>query len=278
MNAAPTMTEAEYRALDAVNWSTLKVLWQKSPLHYRHALSAPHEDSDTLALGRLRHTLCFEPERFEEEYAVWTGKVRAGGAWEEFQREHAAKTIVRPQDIATARSFAAAFRAHPEVAEYLDGAEFERCVTWTDGLTGLPCKGRLDWTNRRRSALLDLKSTADLDRRRFGLTAARLGYHYQLMHYADGCAHALGWTPERLIIVAVESAPPHDIAVLELDPDTRHIAATGLRDMLAKLADCRARNHWPGRYPEPEYLQLPAYVFGDEDEETADDLGLTAAG
>ena len=74
------MNYPEYAALEGVNWSSLKWLWSGSPLHYRYHADHPKADVDTPARVRFRavHTAILEPEKFAEEYPIYTGGNRSG--------------------------------------------------------------------------------------------------------------------------------------------------------------------------------------------------------
>ena len=269
------MTYGDYSAIDAVNWSTLQNM-RDSALHYRYRLGAPREDTAALALGRVTHALVFEPDTFARDFAIYEGGDRRGKAWEAFKAEHTGMTIFKPNEVDAAVAMAEAVRRHPLVQPYLGGGAFEQTITWTDRETGLRCKARPDWTVAQTRVLLDLKTTRCADGRRFGASAARYGYHCQLAHYAMGVEAALGWKPWRVLLVAVESMAPHDLSVFELDNDVLYAGREEVLSLLIKLSYHRESDTWPGRYEEEQALQLPAWIFGDEDgDENPADLGLT---
>ena len=267
------MTFTDYASTEGVNWSTLKYL-RESPLHYQHALVAPHKDTTNMALGRAIHALVFEPQIFEREFAIYEDGDRRGKAWEAFKDAHAGQTILKVNEIEAVAAAANAVRAHPLVAPYLVGGQFEQPVTWTDPVTGLACKAKPDHLHPATRTLIDLKSSTTIDAFRFGRIAARFGYHCQLAHYRAGVTLGLGWEPAEVLIVAVESEAPHDVGVFVLDDDTLFAGAEEVATLLARLKQCRESGQWPGRYPERAALLLPAYVFGDEDDEDAT-AGLT---
>lgn len=256
------MTRGDYFALPGVNWSTLKHMGD-SPLAYRHAVDNGTQDSDALALGRITHSLVFEPETFTHDYAVWTGGRRAGKEWEAFAERHSHQTILRDEDLVEAHDMAAAVKANPLVAPYLVGGEFERGVQWTDADTGLLCKARPDWLLPKRRILLDLKTAASIDARRFGAAAARYGYHCQLAHYAAGVRAALGWEPAAVKLVVVEKRAPHDVAVFDVGASDLDLGTDEVRMLLRRLRECTDAGIWPGRYEGEQALQLPAYVMGE---------------
>lgn len=251
-----------------VNWSLLKTL-DDSPLAYRHAKENPRPDTADLALGRLVHTLVFEPQKFGDEYAVFTGPVRKGAAWDAFKAENEGKTIFKTDELAEARTMADTVRRHPLVAPYLVGGQFETVLRWTDPATGIACKAKCDWLIPGRRILADLKTTRSIERRRFAADVARYHYYGQLAHYAAGVKHALGWEPQRRILIAVEKAAPFDVAVYELDEAACTIGDEKAAELLAKLKACIDTDTWPGRYTEEQVMELPGWVFG------ADDIEMT---
>lgn len=267
------MTFDEYSAIDAINWSSLKHL-RTSPLAYQHALQAPREDTAALALGRAAHTLIFEPHLFEAEFALWEGD-RRGKEWAQFKADNEGRTILKTTEIDDIAAMADAVRRHPLVSRYFSGAEFEQTMVWTDPRTGAACKARADWMQPANRILLDFKTCRSVDGRRFGAEAARWGYHLQLAHYRFGCAHALGWSPRRVLIVAAEKTAPFDVAVFEVDSMSLELAEAELSELMDRLISCRQAGQWPGRYTEEQALQLPAWIYAD-DEDDADGFGLSS--
>lgn len=265
-----------YAAIDAVNWSSLKHM-RESALLYRYRLSVPQKGTEAMALGRAVHTLVFEPELFNADYAIWDGGRRAGKDWEAYKLAHADATILREEDAEMVTELAEAIRRHPLVQPYLDGGVFERPITWTDADTGLACKAKPDWLLAERRVLLDLKTCVSTEGRRFGAVAAKYGYHCQLAHYKAGVKAALSWEPEHVLIVAAEREAPYDVAVFELDPEALYFGAEEVTELLRKVKACRETDVWPGRYQDHQALQLPAWMLM-EDEENPDGMGLVIGG
>ena len=71
MNTDNHMTDAEYHAHPALNYSRIKHL-RESPLHFRHACDNPKPSSTSMSWGSLVHLLVFEPFMFEQRYEVTT--------------------------------------------------------------------------------------------------------------------------------------------------------------------------------------------------------------
>ena len=210
------MTFEDYAKIKAINFSTLKEA-RKSLMHYRYRLANPIEDTPRLAIGRATHTAVFEPDRFLLDYALFTGSIRKGKVWEAFKAANEGRTILKADEYETCLAIRDAVRSHPVAGPALTPpGEAEKVITWIDIRTGLKCKARLDWY--RPGLLCDLKTTTDIDARRFGSLAERMSYHCQMAFYHDGLA-ALGLDAPLPKIVAVEAAEPHDVAVFAVNED-----------------------------------------------------------
>ena len=266
------MEFAAYREIDAVNWSSLKEM-RKSPRHYLHRLHEPKADTAAMRRGRATHTAVFEPDRFPLDYVVWEGD-RRGKAYTAFCEQHPHQTILKADEYATCLAMRDAVRSHPVAGPLLTPpGEAEKVLTWTDEETGLACKARLDWW--RVGLLADLKTTAEIDARRFAATVERMGYHGQAAFYRAGlAANGLDAPPFR--IVAVESAAPHDVAVYLLDDDAHYAGEVLVAELMARVAAGRFSLMWPGMYPEEVQLSLPAWAFPKEQGSALDVLGLEA--
>lgn len=273
-----SMPRAEYDAIDAVHFSVLKEM-RKSALHYRHRELHPLDDTPAMLLGRGAHTAILEPLQFMREYVLWEGEARRGNAWKEFEAAHASKTILKRNEYDLCVAMQEAVRAHPEASKYLARGRAEQVVTWIDEPTGLLCKARADWICDvpGLAVLLDVKTTSTLDERLFGALAARMGYYAQLAFYWRGL-RAVG-LPMPAKLIAVESAPPHDVAVFDVGGDALAAGEEEVSELLLKVAECKATGKWPGRYADERPLQLPAWFYATAEEDAGGALaGFDLAG
>lgn len=262
-----SMPREAYDAIKAEHWSVLKEM-RKSPLHYRYReLHAP-EETPAMLLGRGAHTAILEPLQFMREYVLWDNGDRRGNAWKEFEATHTAagKTILKRAEYDLCVAMQEAVRSHPEASKYLARGRAEQVVTWTDDETGLFCKMRADWLCDvpGLQVLVDVKSTNTVDAVLFGSNAARMGYYAQLAHYGRGL-RAVG-LPMPAKLIAVESKPPHDVAVFDVDGDALAAGEEEVRELFGKVVECRASGEWPGRYATEQQLRLPAWFYADAED------------
>ena len=260
------LTRADYDAMrDRANYSTLKA-FAKSALHYRHALAERREETDALRVGIAASLAVLEPDRYAAEVAVWDGDKR-GHAWKAFAEANSTRTILRTAQHDRVQSVAAAVRGNADAARYLDRGEGEVTALWTDAVTGIECRARLDWI-AKVGAIFDLKTTRDAQPEAFARQSWNLAYHAQAAFYGDGVYAATG---ERLpsLIVAVESEAPFAVQVYDVGAEILDAGRHAYRGWLAQLAECRATNEWPGYASGMLALQAPKWA--DKTGEQADD-------
>jgi len=255
-------TFADYCAIEAVNWSSLKEM-SRSPLHYRWHLEHPTPDTPAMQFGRAAHCAALEPDEFARRYVLWPDAAghRYGKAWDEFCAANEGKEALREADYGRALAVRDAVRANQDAHALLEGCQTEVTLTWTDAETDIACKARLD--AYKPDALIDLKTSADIEAQHFGRTAARLLYHGQLAYYHAGACSCAGLVDLPVRIIAVEAEPPHDVCVYEVSDDDLWAGMELVQDLLAQLRRCRDTDSWLGRYVGPQPLWLPGWVFAE---------------
>lgn len=262
--------QVEYDLIDAVNYSTLKEI-AKSPLHYRHRLLNPKEQTRAMELGTAGHVTVLEPERVIELYAVYEGtKKRNSTEWKEFEAaaDKEGKTALKRSEMNAALGMRAAVYASHLAAPYFDGCDREVTLVWRDAETGILCKGRVD-SLRRDNMIADLKTCTDATPRLFASIMARLNYHVQQAFYMDGLSAITGKQAHHRL-VAVEQAEPHDVVVYALTDVAVDAGRDSYRRMLLQLQECQKSGQWPGLSGGVELsLDLPAWAMtqGEDDME-----------
>lgn len=264
------MNFSEYSNLSAVNWSSLKHM-DKSPLHYKHAIENPSEDTTGRLKGRGTHTAVLEIERFMLDYACYKGEpgkkpIRRGKHWDAFKEMHDEENILKIDEYEHCIRAASAVKKHPVAARVLADSKKEVTVTWTDPDTGIACKARLDILHDELG-IYDLKGVRSADLSALAQEVARQRYHCQLAFYQEGVKRAMGVTLP-VHIIGVENTAPHDVVVATLTDDDVYAGWETVRGLLDKVASCRASGKWPGRYAEGQTLHLPQWIWGDEESDT----------
>lgn len=292
-----------YRALDGLNWSTLKHAL-RSQAHFAAALAGTLDDPDTLGRRALRavHAAVLEPDQYERQYKVWAGR-RAGKEYEAAAGAAGAPEYLTVAEDAHARAVAAAVHGHPAAGLLLraPGVVTELTVTWPEEGHGhvIACKGRIDAFAPRGCVALwpdglpcviDLKAVPAVGSgARLASEIARRDYAAQLAHYAAGIRAvwearpgAGPWPGARLVIIAYEVKPIPDVAVVDLgvlgvregsDGEAAYFGGRRRSEALAAAApvlqamalDGHANGPWPGQAPGVVEVGVPGWAYGDDD-------------
>lgn len=265
----------DYRALEAVNWSSLKRM-AESPRHYAYGLTHDRPDTAAMAFGRAAHCATLEPDEFPLRYVLWDGGIRRGKAWDAFlDVTSAAKEVLPAEDYRRCLAIRDAVHAHPVAARLLRDCKFETTVEWTDPGTGIACKCRPDAV--KKATLVDLKTARTIDARKFGRNAYDLGYFGQLAWYAEGLAITSGVGDFEAYIVAVEADQPHDVGVFQITAESLYAAGVKAHELLDRVAECTTSGAWPGRYEDTQDLALPVWEFVEDNNEELVISGLKSA-
>ncbi len=269
------VTDADYRALDAVNQSQLK-MFAKSARAAKYATEFPR-DSSAFKLGRAADTLLFKPAEFDElfvEYAgsylkdgkTWTEN-RSGAGWAAFKKEHEGKRQILTDDEAKeARCIARACHQHQVAAGLLVDGKAHTVVLWNDELTGLLCKAQLDYWQPDAMRVNDVKTARDVEPRAWGAASFKFGYHVQAAFYIDGLSTALDLAPEDFTFtdIAIEKSMYPDVVCYEVSRELIAYGRHQYRGWIQRYAKCKESGHWPG-IAETSFMttETPAWVRDD---------------
>ena len=255
------ISEEEYRALPAANFSTIKH-GLKSAAHMRAAMEAKHEPSAAMRLGSLLDCALFRPAQVEARFAVAPEvdrRTKEGkAAYAEFEAKAAGRILVDRETVAKAQAMVAMVEKSATAKALTRAGNFQRAVVWTDEATGAPCKALLDSVTPGVT-ITDLKTTSSgAGWREFSRTVAAFSYHMQAAFYVDGWKACTGEELPYTFIV-VESSEPYATAVYRLDAAAIEVGRRSYRYCLELYEKCQASGEWPGYPDELATLELPKW-------------------
>ncbi|PHS61047.1 MAG: hypothetical protein COB09_19050 [Thalassobium sp.] len=262
------LSNKDYHAHKATSRSALMEL-NKSPKKYHHKFISEdyeHKETDALRLGSAFHTLVLEPEDFAEHCAIHPeGKKRPTKPqlnakektdstallikfWEKFDDENDGKTIIKQDEVDKLTAMAKSLRSEPAAQKILgQKGLIEPSIFWTDKETGIDMKCKLDFVPLNYSILVDLKTTASVDRNKFEKSIADFGYDLQAFIATEAIFQLTGTRPEMFVFAAVEKEPPYDTGFFMADSIVLKRGELLYRHLLNKLAGCRVKDEWPSQ-------------------------------
>lgn len=246
--------EDEYYSDPAFSQSQAKVL-RVSPAKYKWQLEHGGETATrSLELGKLAHTrilgvgaqaVVIPPELLSSSGAIAGKDAKAFVA-----RTLAAGNVpVKAAQLAEVEAMAEMLMSHEEARALLTTpGHAEASMWWDDPLTGIRCRGRVDWLTTLGEAVCntDYKSTADAGPFAFAKSVANYGYHVQAAAYELGLRVGGGHENVVTRLIAQETKPPYFVAVYSLSDADLDIGLDHWHAALAQLAWCREHDEWPG--------------------------------
>jgi exodeoxyribonuclease VIII len=262
------MPDAVYHQVEAFSSSaTAKLL--DSQEKYLYERTQPRSPSPAMLLGTIVHSAILEPDTMSRYFPLPDIKANTKAGKEELERliTEAQANNLRPVPAAMldkARDMQKRVLNYRSARLLLDGAQSEVSVFWHDPENDIRCKARLDGL-ASNGGVFDIKTTQNAGADAFGRSCHTYLYHAQAAQYMEAATFVLE-TPARYFAwIAVESEPPHGVAVYVAQP--HH-----LRAGLAKIVEARriyadlqrrVRDKLPplGYPDEFQPLQMPAWAM-----------------
>jgi exodeoxyribonuclease VIII len=236
----------EYQAMPGISSSELRLLYYKSPYHYKYQQDNPYEDEykKFYEQGSLIHSLLLEPDKVDSYLYTLPEHIKdfrtneAKVLRDEALAEH--KNVLLQKDYEEVVSMVETYKQNDLVRTYLSGGEAETSIFWTDTKTNIKCKCRPDYMNKSGRFLVDVKSTGDLDK--FIKSVQTYRYHTQAAHYLNGTEF------DTFYILALSKEPPYDVELFILGEDAIAEGRNVCRQGLATLRECLDSDTWPNKY------------------------------
>lgn len=254
------INHADYLDIDAISNSYLGRL-----LDCPAATKVPVEDTPQMAIGRATHCLILEHDCFDERYVLgpkFDKRTKAGKeAFEIFVSNLNGKEPIEQDVFDRLYAMRNSVLAHPSASGLISEGTAEVTIIWTDEMTGLLCKARIDWIPRNvERTLMDLKTTKDAEAHPFTQSCIYYGYARQAAFYLDGM-QALSQPYDLFGFVAVEQEAPHRCETYTLDNAFIDFGRQQYRDLMTVELACRESGEYPAyKNPGVMELALPAYL------------------
>jgi len=257
------VAEPVYRAWDAASYSSLKIL-ARSRQEYRYWKDNPREETDALRLGSAFDHLIFEPELYQQMYAVApevNKRTKEGKeTLAQFEEEHPNQTYISKSEEFQLYSMQYALSKNWYADQMLRNNEMKSQVAfvWHDEETNVLCKSRVDML--LPNMLADLKTSRDV--RKFKYDAFGYSYHIQAAMYLAG-AHAHGIDVNDFRFIVIDKNPPHIVKVFNFDDNGIKLGQVHYRSALYEWRNAHETNNWEDE-DFVETIQTPMWRLKEE--------------
>ena len=244
-----TISDSEYNKMSGERCSSVKNML-RSPMHFRYEEQHP-TDHKAFVIGRAVHEAVLLDSQGYMVAPKCDKRTKIGKeTWAEFTAQADGRDVLTEDEHDTVCAIRYAVQSHKEATELLEGTVPESAVQWYEPESGLQLKQKMDAIGN--GMIIDLKTCQNA-----GAPFKRdiYNYHYQMQAawYLDGVEFAY-----RFMFVAVEKTAPYGVAVYELSQEAIAHGRTLYQDALIRLADCRAKDVWPGY--SGGIVELPKYL------------------
>lgn len=253
------MTDQEYRALEALNYSGAKFLL-RSPGHYRSSLTEEKKDSPAMQLGRVVHLAALQPELLGERVVVLPAmdrRTKEGKA----AYEAVMSSVKEGQEVVSQDIFDDAKRIAEAARVAIKSINYDICQaeqTFVKDVGNVKIKGRIDlmlWDSNNETSIVDLKTTQDASPAAFARDVVNFKYHLQAAWYMRLTG------AKKFYIVAQEKELPCANRVYTLDEAALAEGNRLMDEALALYAQCVAFDSWPTYTKDITELSLPKWAF-----------------
>lgn len=235
----------EHHASAAVGSTMIKVMIERTPAHYLHAIENPRKDTAALKFGRDLHQAILEPKHFKENLIVPPVFAGVGSklAREQWYLKNHGKTIVDAEDLEVIEKILKNISKHKQASKLLTDGNAEESIFWEDAETGILCKIRPDFI-RDGHIVIDPKSTQDASEVEFKKDIGNRLYHVSAAMYLDGCTAFFGTEFDKFIFIACEKEGICAVDTFNLNQESIEEGRFLYKNALKKLKACRESGHY----------------------------------
>lgn len=263
------MSNKEYREAEGISRSDLFKI-SRSPLHFRHEMDNPSEQSKALLFGIALHAYILEPKEFEKEFAVipqCDRRTKEGKEiYRQFISENEGKHFVSQDDMSVIEQMAKSVNSILIAKKLLSG-KHEQSFFWKDELTGEMCKCRPDILTEINDTVIiaDLKTCENAQTEVFMRDAIKYGYDLQSAMYCEGVEKNIG-KKCCFVFIAIEKKEPYAVNILQADKYMMLRGKDLFREYLGIYHYCKENDNWYGYNGingDINNLSLPAWLLKD---------------
>ncbi|EIT1604366.1 exodeoxyribonuclease VIII [Salmonella enterica] len=225
-----------------------------TPAIYLWRKNAPvdTEKTKTLDTGTAFHCRVLEPEEFSKRFIIapeFNRRTSAGKEEEKTFLEECARTgrtVLTAEEGRKIELMYQSVMALPLGQWLVESAGYaESSVYWEDPETGILCRCRPDKIIPEFHWIMDVKTTADIQRFRTAYYDYR--YHVQDAFYSDGYRAQFGEIPTFVFLVASTTTEcgRYPVEIFMMGEDAKLAGQREYRRNLQTLAECLNNDEWP---------------------------------
>jgi hypothetical protein len=232
---------------ESLSSSGARTLVNLTPAEYISRLNEPPNPKPQYDFGHAAHKMVLGEgaQLVRVDAADWRTNVAKEArekAWAE------GKAPLLKAQIELAQRMAGKVFEHRIAAKLLEQGAAELSGYWHDTETGVRLRFRPDFLPEvgGRPIIVDYKTAASANPRRFIKSAYDYGYHQQAPWYIDGLEQTTGAADAAFVFIVQQKDPPFLVSVCQLEPEDIELGRKQNRRAIDLYAACRDAGVWPG--------------------------------
>jgi hypothetical protein len=241
---------------DYVSSSGLKLMLHNPKLYYDQYVLGKEDTSDkpqaAFDFGSYIHTRVLEPEKLEEEYAIYEGATKRGKKWDEFKENNPDKILLSLSQVKMADQMMEAyendgveigrhgFDTKVAFSSFFKNGDAE--LTACTSLLDIPVKVRFDYYKNKNgyASINDVKTTAEGVLSLENIQNICDRYHYDLSAalYTD-VATALTGEKHDFYFLFMSKKPPFDVRLFRASEEMLQRGRDKYQQALVNLGEAR---------------------------------------
>jgi hypothetical protein len=244
-----------YHAAEGISNSGLSLIKDCPARYYEEYLSGKtREQTDSMRLGDIVHTLVFEPTLLFDKYTLIPDDMNIKRNSNEGKANYAKLELLglpfmKNEEYLEAIKVADAVRKTKitekiTFGELIDrGGHIETSIFW-ENEDGILLKTRPDFFNE--NIIIDLKTTVSAKQYDFACSIGKYGYHRQAYLQMQGLEKVTGRKYKHFINLVVEKKSPYLTAAYRLDEASLEKGREEVLEAIQTYKICKENNIWPG--------------------------------
>lgn len=258
----PDVSEADYHAdRDSLSSSGAKTLTTLTPEEFMAQLLEPRNPKPQYDFGHAAHKMVLGKGGQLVRVDARDWRTNAAKALRERAYELGKAPLLKAQ-IDTAQRMAGKVFEHKIAAKLLESGSAEMSGYWHDDTTGVRLRFRPDFlpdVPRGRPIIVEYKTAASANPRRFVKAAFDYGYHQSGAWYVDGLREVTGADDAAFVFIVQQKDPPFLVSTAQFESEDIELGRRQNRRAIDLYAECRESGVWPG-YEGIALLTLPGWA------------------
>jgi len=258
----PDVSEEDYHAdRDSLSSSGAKTLTTLTPQEFMAQQLEPPNPKPQYDFGHAAHKMVLGKGGQLVRVDARDWRTNAAKAQRERAYELGKAPLLKAQ-IEQAQRMAGKVFEHKIAAKLLESGSAEMSGYWHDDATGVRLRFRPDFlpdAPRGRPIIVEYKTAASANPRRFVKAAFDYGYHQSAAWYIDGLWEVTGAEDAAFMFIVQQKDPPFLVSTAQFEPEDIELGRLQNRKAIDLFAECRETGVWPG-YEGIALLTFPAWM------------------